>query len=151
MQSTGIGDFQSIGLPRRLRTLRDQRMKYFTITPQATPDTLKKRYKALCNRYHPDKGGSNEIQALINVEYRYALNKLKQEASMKGDRQKVTLINTQMDGHLKEIYNHFYRNQQLYEYLFNEIKEPIFNLIVPHRYRGIVFDVINMIKKHYTN
>ena len=47
--------------------------KYFTITSNSTIDDIKKQYKKLAFKYHPDVGGSNEAMQEVNAEYEKAL------------------------------------------------------------------------------
>lgn len=50
-----------------------------------TLDELRKQYKNLLKKYHPDNGGSEEITKAINVEYESLFKILKDSHS----RQKV--------------------------------------------------------------
>ena len=43
--------------------------KYFTITSNSTIDDIKKQYKKLAFKYHPDVGGSTEQMQEVNAEY----------------------------------------------------------------------------------
>ena len=58
-------------------------MRFFTINTQTTFAELRRRYKDLCKRYYPDKGGSDTVQAQINVEYQQALQQLAETAKQK--------------------------------------------------------------------
>lgn len=40
----------------------------------APPERVKQRYRELASEHHPDRGGSSEVMAQINVAYREALN-----------------------------------------------------------------------------
>jgi curved DNA-binding protein CbpA len=53
------------------------RMKYFINPIPDTLETLKKQYKALCLKHHPDVGGSNEAMKIVNAEYTTLFEKLK--------------------------------------------------------------------------
>ena len=50
-------------------------MKYFN-NPQTLED-LKKQYRELAMKHHPDKGGSNEDMKKVNAEYDVLFDKLK--------------------------------------------------------------------------
>ena len=50
-------------------------MNYFIGT--LTTEEVRKVYLALVKRYHPDKGGSNELMKVINYQYAQRLNTLK--------------------------------------------------------------------------
>lgn len=47
--------------------------KYFTITFNSTINDIKKQYKKLAFRYHPDVGGSTKQMQEVNAEYEKAL------------------------------------------------------------------------------
>ena len=47
--------------------------KYFTITFNSTIGDIKKQYKKLAFRYHPDVGGSTKQMQEVNAEYEKAL------------------------------------------------------------------------------
>ena len=51
-------------------------MKYFNPIPQ-TLEELKRLYKQLCFKFHPDVGGSNEEMKAVNAEYTSLFDKLK--------------------------------------------------------------------------
>jgi len=50
-------------------------IKYFN-NPQ-TLEELKKQYRELAFKYHPDRGGNNEIMKIINYEYDELFKELK--------------------------------------------------------------------------
>jgi curved DNA-binding protein CbpA len=51
-------------------------MKYFNPIP-TTAEELKKQYRELAKRYHPDKGGSTAEMQKVNAEYDVLFPKLK--------------------------------------------------------------------------
>ena len=51
-------------------------MKYFNPTP-TTAEELKKAYRELAKKHHPDKGGSTEEMQKVNAEYDRLFAKLK--------------------------------------------------------------------------
>jgi curved DNA-binding protein CbpA len=51
-------------------------LKYFNPAP-TTAEELKKQYRELAKRYHPDKGGSKEEMQAVNAEYDRLFPKLK--------------------------------------------------------------------------
>jgi hypothetical protein len=57
----GLGDLGFIRMPNKF--------KYFTFNSSTTIADVQSRYRQLCKTHHPDKGGSNAIQAEINSEY----------------------------------------------------------------------------------
>jgi curved DNA-binding protein CbpA len=40
------------------------------LTGEVTPKIIKKAYRAACNKYHPDKGGSVEMMQAVNDAYK---------------------------------------------------------------------------------
>ena len=48
-------------------------MSYFTGC--ATLEELKKRYRDLCRKHHPDLGGDEEVMKLINIAYEQAIKR----------------------------------------------------------------------------
>lgn len=51
-------------------------MNYFTPTPK-TLEELKKQYRALAHKHHPDNGGDTEAMKAINGQYEKLFTKLK--------------------------------------------------------------------------
>lgn len=70
--------------------------KYFHISEQISLTELKKQYRKLCLLYHPDKGGNKEVFQEINLEYRQALELIKQKAFQQNDLNLFKLINEQI-------------------------------------------------------
>ena len=56
----------------------------------ANLDELRKRYKVLVVKYHPDNGGSNDILAEINAEYDNLFRKFKQGYEHSEEYQKTS-------------------------------------------------------------
>ena len=111
-------------------------MKYFTITEDTTPDDLKRRYRRLCKRYHPDKeGGSHEVQAQINAEYEQALEQLAEMARRTGDRESSLQIVRLMQQHL---YN-----------MYKDMKTPLIKKYVPMEYQGLAFEISKLIEESW--
>ena len=50
--------------------------RYFTPAPQ-TAEELKKRYRELAHKHHPDSGGDEEIMKAVNAEYAELFLRLK--------------------------------------------------------------------------
>lgn len=48
-------------------------MQHFTITANTTIESLKKQYRELAKKHHPDRGGSTETMKRINLEYLQAI------------------------------------------------------------------------------
>lgn len=51
-------------------------MKYFKVNSDTSPDEIKKQFKELAIKFHPDKGGPNEIMLEINAEYIIAKSRI---------------------------------------------------------------------------
>ena len=110
-------------------------MKYFTVTENTTPDELKRRYRRLCKRHHPDWGGSDEKQAEINTEYEQALEQLAEIAKRTGDRESSEMILQLMQQHL---YN-----------MYTDMKTPLIKKYVPQAYQGLAFEVAKLIEERW--
>jgi DnaJ-class molecular chaperone len=80
--------------------------KYFNISNNITLDELKKQYRKLCLKYHPDKGGNTEIFQAINREYKEALEFIKQKAYESNDTNYYKLVNEHLysfDNYIKKL------------------------------------------------
>lgn len=55
----------------------EESLKYFQLPKQTTYDTIKKRYRELALKYHPDKGGDLKIFQEIQEHYLILANKYK--------------------------------------------------------------------------
>lgn len=51
---------------------------------------IKKEYRKLCMKYHPDRGGDLEIMKLVNVEYHIALKNVHGQSSVDENGQSHT-------------------------------------------------------------
>jgi hypothetical protein len=51
-------------------------MKYFRLSNQDTPESIKAQYKKLCIKHHPDKGGSTADFVAMKEEYISILSNL---------------------------------------------------------------------------
>ncbi len=122
-------------------------MLFFTVDEHATPENLKRRYKDLCKQHHPDKGGSNEAQAQINVEYQKALQQLTAIAERKGEQITAERLLRQMEQHLHNILTHVQQNETLYSALYKELKVPFMKWVIPKEYHGLVDNIFTIIRK----
>ena len=80
--------------------------KYFDISEQISLTELKKQYRKLCLLHHPDKGGDKEVFQEINLEYRQALELIKQKAYQLNDMNLFKMINEQIysiDGYINKL------------------------------------------------
>ena len=107
-------------------------MKFFTVIEDSTADDLRRRYRELSRRYHPDKGGDNEIMAQINDEYQKALEELSAIAASKGDRESSDRLLKLMEQHLRKMYS--------------EMKTPLIRKYVPEKYQGLALEVAKLIE-----
>ena len=106
---------------------------FFTVCEDTTPESLKRRYRSLCKRYHPDRGGSDEIQAKINDEYQKALEQLSEMASRKGDHETANKLLELMKQHLRNMYA--------------DMKTPIIRRYVPAEYQGLALEFAKLIEE----
>lgn len=52
--------------PARAMLERQQALRVLGLPPNATPEQIKRRYRTLAKRYHPDRGGDQrEMQRII--------------------------------------------------------------------------------------
>ena len=107
-------------------------MRFFTVDEHTAPEDLQRRYRNLCKRYHPDKGGSDETQAQINEEYQKALEQLSEMASRKGDKDSSDEILRMMEQHLRNMYA--------------EMKTPLIRKYVPAEYQGLALELVKLIE-----
>ena len=107
--------------------------QFFTVTEETTPEELRKQYRRLSRRHHPDKGGSNDTQAQINDQYQKALDQLSEMASRKGDHKTTNELMRLMELHLRNLYA--------------DVKEPIIRRYVPEEFQGLAFEVAKLIEE----
>jgi len=107
--------------------------QFFTINESTTPESLKRRYRALSKRYHPDRGGSDDIQAQINDQYQKALKQLFVMASGKGDHETANEVKHLIVQHLRN--------------LIADVKEPIIRRYVPEQFQGLALEVAKLIEE----
>lgn len=79
---------------------------YFDIQEDITLEQLKKQYRKLCFKHHPDKGGNNETFQQVNKEYKHALEYIMQKAFDNHDVNYYRLINRHiygLDSYIKKL------------------------------------------------
>ena len=59
--------------PARPMMQRQQALAVLGLPPNATPQQIKKRYRALAKRYHPDRGGDQRQMQRIIAAYEYLM------------------------------------------------------------------------------
>ena len=70
--------------------------RYFDISEETTLDDVKKQYRKLCMKTHPDKGGSLREFRAVNAEYRKALEEIQERALNANDINLYQLINNKL-------------------------------------------------------
>ena len=108
-------------------------MRFFVIDEQTTPDELRRQYRDLCKKHHPDKGGSDDLQAQINDEYKSALEQLSEMAARNGDHDATRELLRLLELHLRKMYS--------------ELKSPIIRRYIPPQYQGLAFEVAKIIEE----
>jgi DnaJ-domain-containing protein 1 len=63
--------WQSNGNPARNLVLRQQALSVLGLPPTATPQQIKRRYRSLAKRYHPDRGGDQRQMQRIIAAYEF--------------------------------------------------------------------------------
>lgn len=59
--------------PARTLMLRQQALVVLGLPPTATPQQIKRRYRTLAKRYHPDRGGDQRQMQKIIAAYEYLM------------------------------------------------------------------------------
>ena len=125
--------------------------KFFTISAQTTTDELRRCYKDLCKRYHPDKGGSDTVQAQINVEYQQALQQLAETAKQKENEASYNRLIHEMESHWHGITEHISRNKGLYYSLLRDFGFPLMRKVVPKRYQFLAMELYKIAEQKMGN
>ena len=125
--------------------------KFFTISAQTTTDELRRCYKDLCKRYHPDKGGSDTVQAQINVEYQQALQLLAETAKQKENEATYDNLIKEMESHWQGISEHISRNKGLYYSLLKDIGFPLMRRVVPKQYQFLAMGLYKYFELQSSN
>ena len=103
-------------------------MQFFSVSEDTTPEDLKRQYRRLCKKYHPDKGGSDETQKQINAEYQQALEQLSEITARNGDSEGSEQIMRLMEQHIRKMYV--------------DMKAPLIKRYVPAKYQGLAFELV---------
>ncbi|MBE3559022.1 MAG: J domain-containing protein [Ktedonobacteraceae bacterium] len=53
--------------------MRQQALAVLGLPPNATPQQIKRRYRALAKKYHPDLGGDSQQMQRIIAAYEYLM------------------------------------------------------------------------------
>lgn len=59
--------------PARPLMQRQQALSVLGLPPNATPQQIKRRYRALAKRHHPDRGGDQQQMQRIIAAYEYLM------------------------------------------------------------------------------
>jgi DnaJ-domain-containing protein 1 len=65
--------WESNANPARSLVLRQQALSVLGLPPTATPQQIKRRYRSLAKRYHPDKGGDQYQMQRIIAAYEFLM------------------------------------------------------------------------------
>jgi DnaJ-domain-containing protein 1 len=57
--------------PARIMIERQQALRVLGLPPNATPEQIKRRYRTLAKRYHPDRGGDQRQMQRIIAAYEF--------------------------------------------------------------------------------
>lgn len=64
--------------PARTLLQRQQALTVLGLPPHATPQQIKRRYRALAKRHHPDKGGDQRQMQRIIAAYEFLMKEQQQ-------------------------------------------------------------------------
>lgn len=125
-----------------------KKTKYFIIKPGIATDDLKKQYRTLSKQLHPDRPtGDHTRFAEMNIEYHSLLKDLAAKAEQQQSTLEYSNITFQIDKHLQSIINHINSHKNLYNALYQEIKQPIISLF-PAKYHSFIEELTSLIEKH---
>ena len=65
--------WQSHGNPARTLVQRQQALAVLGLPPNATPPQIKRRYRSLAKRHHPDRGGDQRQMQRIIAAYEFLM------------------------------------------------------------------------------
>jgi len=65
--------WRSSANPARSLVQRQQALAVLGLPPTATPQQIKRRYRALAKRYHPDRGGDQRQMQKIIAAYEFLM------------------------------------------------------------------------------
>lgn len=65
--------WQSHGNPARTLVLRQQALAVLGLPPNAKPSQIKRRYRSLAKRHHPDRGGDQRQMQRIIAAYEFLM------------------------------------------------------------------------------
>ncbi|MBV9228332.1 MAG: J domain-containing protein [Chloroflexi bacterium] len=65
--------WHSTANPARPLLQRQQALSVLGLPPNATPQQIKRRYRTLAKRYHPDRGGDQRQMQRIIAAYEYLM------------------------------------------------------------------------------
>ncbi len=65
--------WQSNANPARSLVQRQQALAVLDLPPTSTPQQIKRRYRALAKRYHPDRGGDQRQMQKIIAAYEFLM------------------------------------------------------------------------------
>ena len=89
-------------------------MKTIYFSNPHTLEELKKQYRELAMKYHPDKGGSNEIMKIINAEYDELFKILKDVHQTKdGETYTARQASAETPEHFKAIIDELMRMEEI--------------------------------------
>lgn len=125
-----------------------RKTKYFILSPGITPESLKKQYRALSKQYHPDTPTGNHTKfAEMNVEYHNLLKDLADKADQQKNTVEYSNLTFLIEKHLQNILFHINHHRNLYNTIYQEIKQPLLSLF-PQEYHSFLKDFALLIEKH---